>query len=178
MPSASLRTIRFTAAFCILHVAISSAGCQSSPPPQANAANPSEKLSKPAPPQKLTPEQLAVVDPCAIQLQDISGAMLLYYRDHGDLPEQLDELKSAALPGTELKFTCPVSGKPYVYVRNGLQSAGRNKRIILHDAEGSHDGNYWVVLMAPPKPGQAPFLETVLMPPNLFRTYLLISEQR
>jgi hypothetical protein len=174
MPNAYLRTIRFIAAFCILHVAICSVGCQSSPP----AANTPPNVTKPAHVEKLTPEEQAVVDPCAIQLQDISGAMLLYYRDHGDLPEKLEELRSAALPGTELKFTCPASGKPYVYVRTGLQSAGRNKRIVLHDAEGSHDGNYWVVLMAPPKPGQAPFLETVLMPPNLFRTYLLISEQR
>jgi hypothetical protein len=110
-------------------------------------------------------------------LQDIEGAMLLYYAVNRHLPEKLDELKEFADVGTELNFTCPVSGQPYVYAPGGLQSAGRNKRIIMHDATAAHDGKRWCILMAPIKPGQAPYMEVLQMTDAMFRTYLPISEQ-
>ena len=174
-----LTTPYFRFAFCLVPALLGAMACRPQPGTQGST-RPSALANgaRSGDGDKLTPEQQALVDPCAIQLHDISGAMLLYYVAHRELPQRLEELKPLADVGSELKFTCSSSGKPYVYVPNGLQSSGRNKRIILHDPEGSHDGNYWCVLMAPTKSGQAPYLEVVLMPPNLFRTYLLISEQR
>lgn len=181
MRSADLKMIRrvFSSAFCLLNLALLSTGCQPAVQPKTGAANPPmiDEPTERAETKKLTPAQLAVVDPCAIRLQDITGAMLQFYALNRQLPDKLDDLRTIADVGTELQFTCPVSHQPYAYVPNGLQSAGRNKRILLHDSAASHDGNRWCVLMAPIQNGKAPYLEVVLLPDNLFHTYLLISEQ-
>jgi hypothetical protein len=152
------------------------AGCQPQATRPSSVAATTGPVERVAPPSKLTPEQQAAVDPCALRLQDICGAMLTNYIIHRSLPEKLDDLKTLADVGTDLKFTCPVSNLPYVYIPAGLQSMGRTKRIVLHDAEPSHDGNRWCVLMAPIRGGKAPYLEVILVPPNLFRTYLPVSE--
>jgi len=169
----------YFSAICILTLTMILTGCQSQTPPKSASGNP-PMIDEPNPPvdaRKLTPAQLAVVDPCAIRLQDLTGAMLQFFVVNRHLPERLEELRTVIDPGADLPVTCPVSHQPYVYVANGLQSAGRNKRIMLHDAAASHDGNRWCVLMAPIQSGKAPYLEVVLMPDNLFRTYLPISEQ-
>lgn len=164
---------------CILTLAMILTGCQTPKPQKSASGNPPmiDEPSAPVDTRKLTPAQLAVVDPCAIRLQDITGAILQFYVVNRHLPEKLEELRTVIDPGAELPVTCPVSHQPYVYTPNGLQSAGRNKRIVLNDAAASHDGNRWCVLMAPIQSGRAPYLEVVLMPEDLFRTYLLISEQ-
>jgi hypothetical protein len=127
--------------------------------------------------KKTPPLSVGQMEPCAARLQDVEGAMLMYWAVNRHLPEKLDELKEFADVGTELNFTCPASGLPYVYAPGGLQSAGRPKRIIMHDATPAHDGKRWCILMAPIKPGQAPYMEVLQMPDALFRTYLPISEQ-
>ena len=96
-----------------------------------------------------------VDDPCGDQMHDIVGALVMYHNLYHHLPEKLEEVQ-AALPGIALKFTCPTSGKPYVYVPAGLETdaisdqrylqtpggiindAGPKKRIILYDPEASH----------------------------------------
>ena len=166
-------------AFCILNLGWILVGCQTPPAPKPSSVNPPsiDEPGNPVEKRKLTPEQLAAVDPCAIRLQDITGAILQFYAVNRHLPEKLEEVRTFSDFGAELQFTCPVSHQPYLYIPNGLQSAGRNKRIMLHDATAAHDGNRWCVLMAPIQSGKAPYLEVLLLPENLFRTYLLISEQ-
>ena len=166
-------------AFCILNLGWILVGCQTPPTAKRTSANPPfiDEPGNPVVKSKLTPEQLSAVDPCAIRLQDITGAMLQFYVVNRHLPEKLEGVRTFSDFGAELQFTCPVSRQPYIYIPNGLQSAGRNKRIMLHDATAAHDGNRWCVLMAPIQSGKAPYLEVVLMPENLFRTYLPISEQ-
>src|SRR5437773_10560864 len=61
-------------------------------------------------------------DPCAMRLHDISGALLLYFSAHHDLPAKLDELKSPALNA----FVCPVSHQPYVYDARGMRGPDAN----------------------------------------------------
>src|SRR5205823_6637241 len=117
------------------------------------------------------------------RLQDIEGALIAYWAVHHDMPAKLVDLAPFADTGTELKFTCPVSNQPYVYVPVGLQSAGRTKRIVVHDATPAHDGNRLCILMAPlphTKNWQSPipYFEVLPVPENLFRTYLPVSEQR
>jgi hypothetical protein len=149
-------------------------GCQPAPPPPNKSGAP----VRPAPPQNLTDAQRAATDPCALRMTDVEEAMMNYYATNRRLPEKLDELKSYALLGAQLNFTCPVSGRPYVYVPDGLQSAGRPKRILLHDATAAHEGKRWCIFLAPLKPGQAAFMEVLPVEDKDFHTYLPMSEQR
>jgi hypothetical protein len=171
-----MRNLKSILARLGLILAMVGAGCQTPAKPAPPRATTGPAVEQVVTPKNLTPEQQAAVDPCALRLQDICGAILTHYIVHRELPAKLEELKALADVGTDLKFTCPVSKLPYVYVPAGLQSMGRTKRIVLHDAEPSHDGNRWCVLMAPIRGGKAPYLEVILMPSNLFRTYLPISE--
>ena len=123
-------------------------------------------------------ENLAPLQACADRLHDIEGALLLYFQLHAAFPEKLEDLQSLPDIGSSLVFSCPDSHQHYVYVQAGKQSAGRTKRLLLHDADGTHDGNRWGVLMTPGYGGFPPSLEVVVLPPDLFRTYLLVSEQR
>jgi hypothetical protein len=175
--------LRRLLAFCVLP-ALVSAGCHRAPtsttvvegydPRSPGGLN----EPKPSPPsnEKLTPEQLAAADPCAARLHDLTEAMLMYYVVHRALPDKLQDLQSVADVGVQLQFTCPVGGQPYVYVPAGLQSLGREARIILHDADYSHRGCRWCVVAMPFKPGKAPYMEVILLKPEVFRTYLPISE--
>jgi hypothetical protein len=94
-------------------------------------------------------------DGCAARLHDISGLLLLYYAIHRNLPEQLDELKPLANPGTEVSFTCPVSHQPYVYVPGGLTVPSNQQRfLVLYDSTPAHGGFHWGITAAPPASGQ------------------------
>ncbi len=60
-------------------------------------------------------------DPCATNLQELTGQLLFYYSAHGKLPPTLDELP--AMPGEQkAALVCPKTGKPYVYFPEGLRS--------------------------------------------------------
>ena len=45
--------------------------------------------------------------------------------------------------GQVLKFNCPVSGMPYVYVPQGLEAPGQNIRIYVYDGAPVHGGARW-----------------------------------
>ena len=94
-------------------------------------------------PPGFTGNAMTAIDPCADQIQDLCGALLSYYLVKHKLPAQLAELQQYADTGQVLKFTCPVSGKPYVYVPQGLEAPGQNIRIYIYDAEPVHNGARW-----------------------------------
>ena len=146
-------------------------GCASSPPVKGPARPGAVTVNKGAP-GTLTPEQLALSDPCAIRLHDISGEMLLFYAINRRLPEKLDELKAMADVDARVEFTCPVSGQPYQYAPQGLRSPGMTRLLVAYDATPAHDGKRWCILMAEPKPGQplATWVEQLAEP--VFRAYL------
>jgi hypothetical protein len=110
-------------------------------------------------------------DPCATQLQNISGALLLYYAMHRSMPASLEDLGPLADVDAPLQFVCPSSGLPYVYNPQGLVSAGRNKRIIVYDAKPVHDGARWCILMAPPGANSSISVEVLLVEESDFKTY-------
>src|SRR5690606_15143237 len=56
----------------------------------------------------------SAIDPCAGNLHDLSGALLIYIDQHGRFPPTLQTLESG-LGGAELSLSCPVSGRRYVY---------------------------------------------------------------
>jgi len=105
------------------------------PVPQATPALPSDGL--------------AATDPCATRLHDISGTMLMYYLLNKKLPERLDLLRPLADAGTELNFTCPASGKPYIYAPGDTAVPVSERRLVLYDATPAHHGLRWGIVAAP-----------------------------
>ena len=140
------------------------------PPPRpgeraAAAPPPAAQVSIPA----AEPEDLIAEDPCAARLHDIAGTMLLYYALHKRLPAELDQLHGLA--DVELAFTCPTSGRPYVYVPSGLSYPGKEERLVLHDAAPAHDGARWGILAAPPRGKRPAATWAVRLTDNVFRAY-------
>ena len=103
-------------------------------------------------PQPEPPRPSVRVDPCAERLHDVCGHLLLYYATHKRLPPSLDALKATGpLPLSPL--VCPVSGKPYVYDSRGLAIPDRPGRLVLYDAEPSHSGMRWGIMVKRPEGG-------------------------
>jgi hypothetical protein len=91
------------------------------------------------------------VDACADRLHDFCGRILLYSALRGELPKDMgDLLQGEAQPPP----TCPSSGKPYVYDRDGLEVSGLAGRLIIYDAEPCHSGARWGVLVEPEQAGK------------------------
>ncbi|HEX8520733.1 MAG TPA: hypothetical protein VF669_00670 [Tepidisphaeraceae bacterium] len=126
------------------------------PTPRAKtAAIAAQKPSSPAP----NPDS----DPCANRLHDICGRMLLYYAEHRELPQNLDQFKG--VPGFDVgDLACPVSKQPYVYVRNPLPVAGVQGGVVIYDATPVHAGYRWGVTVLPPQGGGPLVLKVVALP--------------
>jgi hypothetical protein len=105
---------------------------------------------------------LPAEDECAARLHDISGLLLLYFVANKHLPEKLEDLAPLADPGTDFQTTCPVSGRPYVYVPGGLPGSGSGRVLIVYDAVPAHNGIRWGIAASPPQ-GDQP-LATWVMP--------------
>jgi hypothetical protein len=131
--------------------------------------------SAPAPPGG--PDVLASLEPCAARLQDLAGVMLLYYAVHKQLPVALDELRAVAEFDQELNFTCPASGRPYVYNPAGLRYPGKDERLVLYDADPTHaGGTRWGIVAAPPKGKRPAAMWAVPLTEEVFQTYLATTE--
>jgi hypothetical protein len=118
-----------------------------------------------APRPKTTPAKTAAIsntDPCAMRLHDISGALLLYYSTHRELPATLDELKDLGAS----EFTCPVSHQAYVYDPRGLPAPDGNARVVVYDAVAAHRGLRLAISVVPPEQGTALVTKVIALPPN------------
>jgi hypothetical protein len=105
----------------------------------------------------------AVIDLCAERLHDICGRLLLYYRVNGKLPAALADMRgldSGALP----PLVCPLSGKPYIYRKDGLRVPGRPGLLVLYDAEPVHSGMRWGISVETASEGQPLTGRVVLLP--------------
>ena len=118
----------------------------------------------------------ADIDPCAERLHDACGRLLLYFSINGSLPDTLDELARAESqtpppPGTGGRtgpLVCPISGKPYVYSKDGPRVPGRAGRLVLYDAEPVHSGMRWGILADVAAEGRPPTLRVILVPVGVF----------
>jgi hypothetical protein len=148
-------------------------GCQQAKPQQRSdpLAGLSSDTALDTSVQTASPETAVRSDPCAERVHNIGGTLLLYYASHQQMPQRLEELKPLADFDQPIELTCPVSGKPYLYAPNGLAAVGKEKRIVVYDAEPSHDGRRWCLFMLPAKPGQALAVEVLEVPEGLFRTF-------
>jgi len=96
------------------------------------------------------PATITNTDPCANRLHDLCGPLLLYFNAQRRLPDKLEDLSQ--VPGFEniRDFTCPVSGKPYVYDPKGLAGLEPGSRVIIYDPLPSHSGMRWGVAVTIP----------------------------
>lgn len=101
------------------------------------------------------PVQLTGIDACGLNMHDLSSYLLEYYAIHHDLPETLEELRPLVDIDKELPLACPASGKPYLYYRDGLVASGEQRRLLIVDAEPSHDGKRWAIVTIP-REGKTP----------------------
>lgn len=122
--------------------------------------------SSPAPSGAVPSARITNTDPCANQLHDICGGLLLYYATNNRLPEALEELRSLPLPVAETRFDCPVSGKPYVYVPTAAPAGpAPGTWIVVYDALPSHEGKHWAISVNEPAPGEALIAKVITISP-------------
>lgn len=106
-------------------------------------------------------------DACSELLHDLCPLLLKYWALRRDLPASLAELGSVrGKPAANL--ACPVSGKPYVYNFDGLEVPNWPGRLIVYDAEPSHNGRRWAILAEPPTRGKPVMLRVVRPPESAF----------
>lgn len=110
-------------------------------------------------------------DASAVRLQDISGAMLLYYVKHKELPGVLEDLRP--LVGPEMAFANPVTGQPYVYVRSGLAVPGQERMLLLYDAAAGADGWRWGIVASLPDGNRPLTMMVVRLSEKVLNAYLL-----
>lgn len=166
----------------VLVACLALAGCQPATPqaaqrpqPQPLPVNNDGVSFETSPGPTMSADQAVASDPCASRLQDISGALLLYVAINKQLPPHLEDLQSMADVDTQLQFTCPVSGKPYLYIPDGLHAPAQAKEIVVADAEPSHHGKRWCVLMGKLEKGHASAMEVLEIPEATFHTYLPVE---
>ncbi len=142
------------------------AACQpASPPPPRPAVPTANFLSAPT-----SPDAIVNSDPAATRLQDIGGYILLYYREHQQMPPSLDDLRN--IPGgQDLNFTSP-SSQPFAYSQAGMWIPDKgDKCIIAYDPARSANGNRWCLFMMLPKGGSALSVDVVTLPEPMFLSY-------
>jgi len=143
-------------------------GCQSGSPPSVRR----QQASPPGQSGTADSDRAVISDPCAAQLHDICGALLLYYALNKHLPPKLEDLRTMADVDAPLIFECPVSHQAYGYSRVGLSAPNQSKRIIVYDATPCHDGRRWCILLAPVQAGGSTVsVEVLSIPERVFQIY-------
>lgn len=158
-------------------------GCQPAPIASPQQQPPTQQMTvtvnaSPADPQSdpaASPEQIEGAlrsDPCAARLQEIGGALLEYHALHGRLPTRLEDLST--LPDLErpLSFSCPGSGKPFVYVPSGLVRLADPRPIVLFDPAVDRAGLRWVIRLRRPTPREAGTTFVEHLPESIFKTFV------
>jgi hypothetical protein len=122
------------AAFSLLVLALLAlVGCQPTP----------AKPVAPTPAPAKTVAAAPAEDVCVERLHDYCQKLLLYYAVHKELPADIGGL------------ACPVSGKPYIYFRDGLPLLDRDELLVIYDAVPCHGNTRFGILIERPRPGQA-----------------------
>jgi hypothetical protein len=158
--------ILFTAAAAI------AGGCQAGDSRPASAGRPDVQITDSrgvSSADMASPDTVLEADPSFVRLNEIGGAIMLYWSINKQMPPQLVDAQTAD-PDEVLNFNSIPSGEPYAYVPAGL-SAGGAKRIIVCDPEPGRDGKRWCLLMPQPAVGMALSVETVQIPEAIFERY-------
>jgi hypothetical protein len=107
-------------------------------------------------------------DPCASRLHELCGPLLLYYNLQRRLPERIEEL--GQVPGFEglRDFTCPTSGRPYIYNSAGVAGLEPGSRVVIYDPLPSHSGIRWGVAVQIPGEDQPLIAKVIGLPESKF----------
>lgn len=108
-------------------------------------------------------------DLAAVRFQDISGALLLYYSQHGDVPPELNDLLGV---DHTLKLTSPYGQRNLVYLPTGLSVVGQDRILMLYDPLPSPASNtHWAIVITPKQPRQPLRTEVVRLAPSVLKVY-------
>ena len=152
-----------TAAMLTVAIALSN-GCQSTPArPSHSAASVAADL-----PPGATIDDAVGTDQRASRLNDIAGALLLYYSASKQMPAKLSDL-AAIDPSVSL--TAPDSGQPYGYASSGLFSPGRQRAVIVYEPTREPDGKRWCVMASSFQPGKPLSFDVLPLPEPVFLGY-------
>lgn len=148
------------------------AGCkaqqpaQKLPPPGLRGAIGSDEPRQPG---------VSNTDPCAMQMHDLSGALLLFYATRHRVPESLEELRVIGIIVPDGGHLCPTSGRPYLYDPECRIDAGARGRVVVCDATPAHAGYRWAVTVIGPQ-GPGPLVtKVVALPESLFKAAALAA---
>lgn len=169
---------------CAVAMAVVSAvavGCVDSKPKGKTVQEALGLPDMPKGPPPATVEDALLADPCTNRMQDLAGALLMYYAMNRTLPKTLDDLSSLEDVTGKLKLTCPASNQPYVYDLQGLHTVGGKKYIIAYDPTPAHGGEAAkklggarnVIVTPEEAKGNTRSFEVMLMPEGTFKTYNL-----
>ena len=115
-------------------------------------------------------QPLSASDPCAVQLHELCGPLLMYYSLNKRLPQRIDDLRTIAGPDPNVQFNCPHSGKAYVYDPIGISWPNQRGRAVIYDPEPSHAGMRWTVMIEEGPPGTPLVTRVVAFPDSRFTT--------
>lgn len=146
-----------------LAVAIVMGGCQTNKKPLDKPARTGHTLAGGS---DTSTAIIANTDPSAMNLQDMSGAILMYYALHKRLPERLDQV--IPLADTPISLTVPGTEKSYLYTPDGFLLQDRQSRIIVFEPAPLHSGHRLAITMDDPQPNVAPVCRVRALPESLF----------
>ena len=160
------KNVRQTIAVLLLSCGlICASGCASGEPSKKKSSKPSmipSATSRPAEKSEArsgksssSSARLTINDPCPKRLHDLCGPLLLFYATNYRLPESVEEVQR--VPGFESvgPYVCPVSGKPYIYNPKGVRGPSITSFAVLYDAEPTHSGYRWAIVVEEPSGGAA-----------------------
>lgn len=143
------------------------AGCQT---PPARSSSPARTAKPKAAHQVVMTadgKPITNTDACANRMHELCGPLLLYYAQKHRLPKDLEELRQLPGVGDIPAFTCPVSGRPYVYDPSGLPGTEPGSWVVLYDPAASHSGMRWAISITA-KTASAPVTKVVALPDSFF----------
>lgn len=120
-------------------------------------------------PRDVPPSNASNLDPCAMRLHDLAGALFLYYFTYQKLPATLDEVNT--FPGAEatVPLVCPTSNRPYAYTPDGILLAEQGGRVIVYDPTPAHyNGQRWAIRIDEPRDDKPMVAKVVVLPESFF----------
>jgi hypothetical protein len=126
----------------------------------------SRQPAKVAEPTPAPTAPISNTDPCAMQMHDIEGLLLLHYSAHQKFPENIETLRQVAGPAKVQEFSCPVSHQPYAYDAEGVPGPDGSSRVIFYDASPAHAGLRWGIAVAESQTGGPIVAKVIALPPS------------
>ena len=146
----------------LLMAAVALGGCQASKKPAAEPKAGHTFATTPDTSSAI----IANTDPSAMNLQDMSGAILMYYALHKRLPDRLDQI--VPLADAPVSLTVPGTDKKYLYTPDGFLMQDRESRILVFEPAPMHSGHRLAITMSEPKPDVTTSCKVIALPESVF----------